>query len=146
MSAATAEQFFISDATKSKVNEIKRVVAEKYGVTPEQIDSRAKPKTLALARHVAMWLARKGVKTAQPYRDGFFPLSYPDIAHLFKREDHGSAMHAVRRVEALRERDVSFRVQTNDLLLKFGVYQMTGKEESNDAKFVVRVSDKEVAP
>ena len=116
MSAATTEQFFIGDATKSKVNEIKRVVAEKYGVTSEQIDSRAKPGPLALARHVAMWLARKVVRTAQPYRDGFFPLSYPDIAHLFKREDHGSAMFAVRRVEADRAADWKFRQETDELL------------------------------
>lgn len=140
MSAATADQFFISDATKSKVNEIKRVVAEKYGVTSEQIDSRAKPGPLALARHVAMWLARKVVRTAQPYRDGFFPLSYPDIAHLFKREDHGSAMFAVRRVESLRDDDPQFRLLTNDLLKKFGVFELTGKETPNDAKFSIRAS------
>lgn len=135
----------MSETTKSKVNEIKRVVAEKYGVTAEQIDSRAKPKTLSFARHVAMWLCRKVIQTPHPYREGLYPMQYQDIAMLFKRNDHNSVMFAYQKIESARDKDPQFRVRTNDLMLKFGVIEMTGNEQPNDAIYVVRESGESVA-
>lgn len=74
------------------IDEIKRLVCEKFGVEIEQIEGSSRKKQIALARQVAMYLARK-----------FGNFSFPKIASAFNRDDHTTVMHAVNKIENLRK-------------------------------------------
>jgi len=109
---------FIGKAARERVAEIKKATAAAYGFAVAALESRAKERRLAEARHVAMWLCRQLVKTVQPFREGLFPISHPDIAQLFKFDNHNTSMFAVRKVDRMRAADPAFRLSTNDLLFK----------------------------
>lgn len=74
------------------IDEIKELVCKKFDVTIEQIESSSRKKQIALARQVAMYLARKVGN-----------YSFPKIAAAFNRNDHTTVMHAVSKIEDLRE-------------------------------------------
>ncbi|TCK02912.1 chromosomal replication initiator protein DnaA [Phorcysia thermohydrogeniphila] len=73
------------------IDEIKQVVCEMFGITLEQIDSSTRKKQIALARQIAMYLSRK-----------FGNFSFPKIAAAFHKNDHTTVMHAVTKIEELR--------------------------------------------
>jgi chromosomal replication initiator protein len=62
-----------------------------FGITLEQIDSSTRKKQIALARQIAMYLSRK-----------FGNFSFPKIAAAFHKNDHTTVMHAVTKIEELR--------------------------------------------
>jgi len=64
----------------------------------ELLDSPVRKKQVALARQIAMFLAKKV---------GNYP--YTQIASSFNRDDHTTVIHAVRKVEELMEEDDSLR-------------------------------------
>ncbi|HEX2359147.1 MAG TPA: chromosomal replication initiator protein DnaA [Solirubrobacterales bacterium] len=72
---------------RPEVAEIQSVVAERFGVTPEQIRSRDRAAPVARARQVSMYLTRE-----------LTGLSLPAIARAFDRRDHTTVMHAIRRI------------------------------------------------
>jgi chromosomal replication initiator protein len=109
---------FIGEAAREEVAKIKKLTGETYGFPVADLESRHKQRPLAEARHVAMWLCRRLVKTTQPFMQGLYPISHPDIASLFGFENHGTSMFAVRKVERRRREDADFRLATNDLLFK----------------------------
>jgi chromosomal replication initiator protein len=73
------------------IDEIKQVVCEIFGITLEQMDSSTRKKHIALARQIAMYLSRK-----------FGNFSFPKIAAAFHKNDHTTVMHAVTKIEELR--------------------------------------------
>lgn len=72
-----------------RVQDVIRVVSEQYGFSEEELLSARRQEPLALARHIAMYLAK--VCTGR---------SYPEIARRLVR-DHTTIMHGVRRIEKL---------------------------------------------
>lgn len=82
---------------KEQVASIKSIVSSFYGVDPRDLDTLAKPKKLAEARAVAIYLCRELLK-----------LSLPVIAEAFHRKDHGSTIWAVRAVNLRRGADQKF--------------------------------------
>jgi len=88
---------------KKKIREvslkiIKETVSSEMGVDVELLDSPVRKKQVALARQIAMFLAKKV---------GNYP--YTQIASSFNRDDHTTVIHAVRKVEELMEEDDSIR-------------------------------------
>ncbi len=83
------------------VREIERVVGQRFGVSPEQIRSRSRDRTVSAARAVVMYLVRK--HTA---------LSFPEIGRSLGKKNHSTVLMAVQRIEALlaRDGDVAWRV------------------------------------
>jgi chromosomal replication initiator protein len=77
---------------------IKETVSSEMGVEVELLDSPVRKKQVALARQIAMFLAKKV---------GNYP--YTHIASSFNRDDHTTVIHAVRKVEELMEEDDSLR-------------------------------------
>ena len=77
---------------------IKETVSSELGVEVELLDSPVRKKQVALARQIAMFLAKKV---------GNYP--YTQIASSFNRDDHTTVIHAVRKVEELMEEDDSLR-------------------------------------
>jgi chromosomal replication initiation ATPase DnaA len=83
------------------VNLIIGVVADEFGLTVADITSMYRQPRFVLARHVAMWLARRTTG-----------LSYPQIGARFGDRDHTSIMHGCSRIDALMvgDADLSGRV------------------------------------
>src|SRR4051812_8148695 len=76
------------------IREIQQAVSLRYGVTTLDLVSQRRSRQIALARHVAMWVARH--LTDQ---------SCPGIGRAFGNRDHSTVMHAIGRVDALMRTD-----------------------------------------
>lgn len=72
-------------------------VAELYGVEARSILSRRRNPRMVTPRFVAMYLCREA-----------YQYSYPEIAWLFNRGDHTTAINAVRTVLGLARRNRAF--------------------------------------
>jgi len=86
---------------------IKETVSSELGVEVELLDSPVRKKQVALARQIAMFLAKKV---------GNYP--YAQIASSFNRDDHTTVIHAVRKVEELMEEDESLKELIDNLEFK----------------------------
>jgi chromosomal replication initiator protein len=76
-------------AASPTVEEIQRQVADRLGVSVDEMLSRTRRAApVARARQLAMYLSRQ-----------LTDLSLPEIARAFNRSDHTTVMHAIRRVE-----------------------------------------------
>ncbi len=76
------------------VADIQRAVCNHFRLTSAELLSKDRHKSVAFARQVAMYLCRQRLKS-----------SFPELGRAFGNRDHTTVMSAVRRVEALRERD-----------------------------------------
>jgi len=92
------------------IDEIKRLVCEKFGVEIEQIEGSSRKKRIALARQVAMYLSRK-----------FSNRSFSRIASAFNRDDHTTVIHAVNRIENIRKKDREIDQIVRELESQLGV-------------------------
>ena len=76
---------------KSKIiintDRIKKIVSEIYGVSVEDLDSKKRPKDIAYARQVAMYLSRE-----------MTDLSLPKIGADFGGRDHTTVIHAIDKI------------------------------------------------
>lgn len=70
--------------------EIERVAGDRFGVTPQQIHSRSRDRTVCLARAAAMYLVRKHTT-----------LSFPEIGQACGKKNHSTVLMATQRVEKL---------------------------------------------
>lgn len=70
-------------------NKVALVTASVFGIRPDQIMSRQRPDYIAVPRMVAMYVMRT-----------HFGMGLQEIGDVFKK-DHGTALHAIRRVEAM---------------------------------------------
>ena len=76
------------------VDDIQKATAEHYGMKQADLISERRNRAIARPRQAAMWLA-KSLTTR----------SLPDIGRRFGGRDHTTVLHAVRRIEALRQED-----------------------------------------
>ncbi|WP_031578696.1 chromosomal replication initiator protein DnaA [Ruminobacter sp. RM87] len=90
------------------VDNIKQVVAEYYGITVKDIDSSARPKSIAYARMMAMALARELTKA-----------SYPSLGKQFGNKDHSTVINAWNKVnKMIAENDPQYREDWENLKLQ----------------------------
>jgi chromosomal replication initiator protein len=76
------------------VEDIQRAVCHHFHLTNAELLSKDRHKSVAFARQVAMYLCRQRLKC-----------SFPELGRAFGNRDHTTVMSAVRRVEALRQKD-----------------------------------------
>jgi chromosomal replication initiator protein len=76
------------------VEDIQRAVCSHFRLSNSELLSKDRHKSVAFARQVAMYLCRQRLKC-----------SFPELGRAFGNRDHTTVMSAVRRVEALRQRD-----------------------------------------
>ncbi|MGE4218259.1 MAG: chromosomal replication initiator protein DnaA [Alphaproteobacteria bacterium] len=79
------------------IDEIQKRVAEHYNIRLSEMHSARRARAIARPRQVAMYLAKQ--LTAR---------SLPEIGRKFGGRDHTTVMHAVRKVEELRQTDPNF--------------------------------------
>jgi chromosomal replication initiator protein len=83
---------------------ISLVVAERFGITIEQLLSSNRQKRFAWPRHLAIALCKD-----------LSSLSLIDIGKSFGGRDHTTIMHACRKIELLREQDAEVAKEYNML-------------------------------
>ena len=97
-------------ATKTKlitVDNIKETVAEYFGITVKDIDSTARPASIAHPRMMAMAIARD--LTGQ---------SFPSLGKQFGGKDHSTVMNAMRKITALCLKDQKAKEDYDNLKLR----------------------------
>ncbi len=79
------------------IEEIQKRVAEHFNIRISDMHSARRARSVARPRQVAMYLAKQ-----------LTTRSLPEIGRKFGGRDHTTVMHAVRKVDELRDHDVSF--------------------------------------
>ncbi len=87
-----------SPRTMPTIDRIQDVVARRWGVTSEQLRSKARIKTLVVPRQIAMYLARDMLQ-----------MQLIEIGQAFGGRDHSTVIHSVDKVQRQMARDRSFR-------------------------------------
>lgn len=84
---------------------IQQKVCEFYNIKLSDLNSTKRHKAIAMARHVAMYLAKK-----------LTTKSLPDIGRCFGGKDHSTVIHAVKRVKESIEKDREFATDLEILM------------------------------
>lgn len=79
-------------------DDIKKAVAQHFGVKTSEMISKRRTKSISFPRHVAMYLCRKHTT-----------LSYPEIGGEFGGRDHSSVIHAAQVVSSKVSNDTSVK-------------------------------------
>ena len=91
------------------VDDIQRVVCHHFKLRTSDLLSKDRHKSIAFARHVAMYLCKQRLKC-----------SFPELGRAFGNRDHTTVMSAVRKVEHLRTTDPEVRAHLAALARKHG--------------------------
>jgi chromosomal replication initiator protein len=91
------------------ISDIESAVATYFGITPAIIHSSKKDRTVALARHFSMYLARKHTK-----------MSSPEIGRFMGDKNHATVLLACKKVEELisRNADLHWLSSTGNKIAK----------------------------
>jgi chromosomal replication initiator protein len=85
-------------AQPMSVDDIQRAVCHHFHLRSTDLVSKDRHKSVAFARHVAMYLCKQRLKC-----------SFPEIGRAFGNRDHTTVMSAVRKIEAQRDTDPQVR-------------------------------------
>ena len=96
-------------ASEAGVDDIQRVVCHHFKLRTSDLLSKDRHKSIAFARHVAMYLCKQRLKC-----------SFPELGRAFGNRDHTTVMSAVRKVEHLRTTDPEVRAHLEALERKLG--------------------------
>jgi chromosomal replication initiator protein len=96
-------------ASEAGVDDIQRVVCHHFKLRTSDLLSKDRHKSIAFARHVAMYLCKQRIKC-----------SFPELGRAFGNRDHTTVMSAVRKVEALRTSDPEVRAHLEAIERKLG--------------------------
>lgn len=96
-------------ANETSVEDIQREVCHHFKLRTGDLFGKDRHKSVAFARHVAMYLCRQRLKC-----------SFPELGRAFGNRDHTTVMSAVRKVEALRGSDPEVRATLEALERKLG--------------------------
>ncbi|WP_231511513.1 chromosomal replication initiator protein DnaA [Chondromyces apiculatus] len=86
------------------VEDIQRAVCHHFHLRSTDLTSKDRHKSVAFARHVAMYLCKQRLKC-----------SFPEIGRAFGNRDHTTVMSAVRKIEAQRDSDPQVRAHLEAL-------------------------------
>ncbi len=87
------------------IEQIQKTVADYYGLHLGDMRSRRRPASIAFPRQVAMFLSRKLTK-----------LSLVEIGDAFGKRDHGTVIHACKKVKADMETEVEVKGAVEKLI------------------------------
>jgi chromosomal replication initiator protein len=96
--------------SEASVEDIQRVVCHHFKLRSIDLLSKDRHKSIAFARHVAMYLCKQRLKC-----------SFPELGRAFGNRDHTTIISAVRKVEHLRTSDPEVRAHIEAIERKLGV-------------------------
>jgi chromosomal replication initiator protein len=91
-------------AQTMSVEDIQRAVCHHFHLRSIDLTSKDRHKSIAFARHVAMYLCKQRLKC-----------SFPEIGRAFGNRDHTTVMSAVRKIESQRDTDPQVRAHIEAL-------------------------------
>ena len=97
------------------IEEIKKKVAEHYGLKVQDLESPNRSRSIVRPRQIAMYLGRL-----------LTPRSYPEIGRRFGNRDHTTVMHAVETIQRFTGTDPSFREEVEQLRLSIRNWPIEG--------------------
>jgi chromosomal replication initiator protein len=95
--------------TEASVEDIQRVVCHHFKLKSSDLLSKDRHKSIAFARHIAMYLCKQRLKS-----------SFPELGRAFGNRDHTTVMSAVRKVDTLRQSDPEVRAHLEAIERKLG--------------------------
>ncbi|MDP9034098.1 MAG: chromosomal replication initiator protein DnaA [Myxococcota bacterium] len=98
-----------SRPNEASVEDIQRVVCHHFKLRSTDLLSKDRHKSIAFARHVAMYLCKQRLKC-----------SFPELGRAFGNRDHTTVISAVRKVESLRTNDADVRAHIEAIERKLG--------------------------
>jgi len=101
-----------SRASEAGVEDIQRAVCHHFKLRSTDLLSKDRHKSVAFARHVAMYLCKLRLKC-----------SFPELGRAFGNRDHTTVISAVRKVESLRSTDSEVRAHLDALERKLGAVE-----------------------
>lgn len=101
--------FRVSHGQRVMVSDIQRAVADHYDLTRMELLGERRSRHVARPRQISMWLCRKLTNR-----------SYPDIGRRHGGRDHTTAIHAIRRIDALRLEEPAIRSACDELVNALG--------------------------
>lgn len=84
------------DEARPTLAAIQKAVAEEFDLKPQQLTEKSNAKAIAYPRQVAMYLCKE-----------ILGMSYPEIGKSFGGKHHSTAIHAVSKIDKLRQEDES---------------------------------------
>lgn len=112
------DQHFTKTGKIVTVSDIELSVAAFFGLTPADLHSTRKSRTVALARNIAMHLARKHTD-----------LSFPDIGRLMGDKNHTTVLLACRRIAKLLADDAEVVWQTAEVPQSGRIRDLVARQE-----------------
>ncbi len=97
---------------EASVEDIQRIVCHHFKLRSTDLLSKDRHKSIAFARHVAMYLCKQRLKC-----------SFPELGRAFGNRDHTTVISAVRKVEALRSSDPEVRAHLEAIERKLGAVE-----------------------
>jgi chromosomal replication initiator protein len=97
---------------EASLEDIQRIVCHHFKLRSTDLVSKDRHKSIAFARHVAMYLCKQRLKC-----------SFPELGRAFGNRDHTTIISAVRKVEALRTSDPEVRAHLEALERKLGAVE-----------------------
>jgi chromosomal replication initiator protein len=97
---------------EASVEDIQRLVCHHFKLRSVDLLSKDRHKSIAFARHVAMYLCKQRLKC-----------SFPELGRAFGNRDHTTVISAVRKVDALRAVDPEVRAHLEALERKLGAVE-----------------------
>jgi len=94
---------------EASVEDIQRIVCHYFKLRSTDLLSKDRHKSVAFARHVAMYLCKQRLKC-----------SFPELGRAFGNRDHTTVMSAVRKIESLRGADPEVRADLEAIERKLG--------------------------
>jgi len=105
LTVATAQKALADYLSRTKplvtINDIEQAAATFFGLSPADLHSTRKTQHVALARNIAMYLARK-----------YTNLSFPQIGRYMGNKNHATVILACRRINRILQEDGSVRWPT----------------------------------
>ncbi len=92
------------------VEDIQRAVCQHFHLRTSDLTSKDRHKSVAFARHVAMYLCKRRLKC-----------SFPELGRAFGGRDHTTVMSAVRKIETKRADDPTVRAHLEAIQRKLAV-------------------------
>jgi len=94
----------------NKIEQIKRIICKRYGISKEAIESNCRKKDIVMPRQIAMYLARKNTT-----------YSFPEIGRRLGGRDHTTIIFAVRKIERMAGDDANFSSQLAEIQAEISV-------------------------
>ncbi len=111
MASEVLSSYFRAESPRPlKIADIMKVTADHFDVTVDQLKSKKRTQDLALARQVAMFVARETVGA-----------SLNQIGRAFGKRDHSTVAHALQKIQKMYDEDPKFKGKIKDIYnqLKF---------------------------